>query len=75
VDLQRLILNKIRIWWRPIICLAMAGIAVVHGIFVPLYLLLCKSQYFSDLMGLSALLTTIVAAFAVREWGKHKGND
>ena len=69
------VLFQIRRWWRPLTCVALAATMFVHGIIVPMYLLLCKNQYFSDLTGLSMLVTAVAAAFAVREWGKIKGNE
>ena len=46
----------------------------VHGVIVPLYVLLKTGQMPStDLTGLSLLVTAIAGAFAVREWGKIKG--
>lgn len=69
------VLTQIRKWWRPITCVAIAATMFVHGVIVPIYLLMCKNQYFSDLVGLAALVTAIAGAFAVREWGKMKGNE
>lgn len=66
-------LTRIRKWWRPLACVAIAMTMFVHGILVPVFLLFYKNQYFSDLTGLAALITAITAAFAVREWGKAKG--
>lgn len=59
----------IRKWWRPLTCLAIAGSMFVHGIILPL-----TTKSYPDLTGLAALVTAVTAAFAVREWGKAKGN-
>ena len=69
------VLERIRKWWRPLTCVAIAITMFVHGIVVPLFLLFFRNQYFSDMTGLAALITAIAAAFAVREWGKIKGNE
>lgn len=68
------VLRQIRKWWRPLTCLAIMITMFVHGVFIPL-MVLAKGQVFTDLMGLSALVTAVAAAFAVREWGKTRGNE
>lgn len=62
-------LGFIRRWWRPITCVWLAGTMAVHGVILPL---LGKD---TDLTGLSLLVTATAGAFAVREWGKAKGNE
>lgn len=62
-------LNLIRRWWRPVTCIWIAGTMAVHGVVLPL---MGKE---TDLSGLSLLVTAIAGAFAVREWGKVKGNE
>lgn len=61
-------LNLIRKWWRPITCIAMAGSVYVHGVYLPM-----ETLQPADLVGLTGLITAVVGAFAVREWGKVKG--
>jgi len=75
LNIETTVLSKIRRWWRPLTCIAIGASVFVHGVIVPMYLLLCKNQYFSDLTGLAALITSVAAAFAVREWGKVRGGD
>lgn len=65
----------IRKWWRPITCLGIAGTMFVHGIIIPMYRLIHNNDTATDLSGLSLLITAIASAFAVREWGKAKGNE
>lgn len=66
----------IRKWWRPVTCIWIAGTMAVHGVVIPLYMLLRHDQMpTTDLTGLSLLVTAIAGAFAVREWGKIKGVD
>lgn len=55
-------------WWRPFCCLGFVATIWTQGVVLPLLNLTSP-----DLTGLSLLVTSIVAAFAVREWGKHKG--
>ncbi len=59
----------IRKWWRPVTCVWFAITMAVHGAILPLM------GRPVDLPGLSLLVSAIVAAFAVREWGKMKGNE
>lgn len=63
-------LQFIRKWWRPIAALAIAGTLIVNGIVIPL-----MNKTVADLTGLAALVTAVAGAFAVREWGKTRGND
>lgn len=65
---SNLLLRAVRKWWRPITCIAMAGSVYVHGVYLPM-----KTLQPADLIGLTGLITAVVAAFAVREWGKSKG--
>jgi hypothetical protein len=43
---------------------------IVHGVVLPIMI-----RSHPDLTGLAALVTACAAAFAVREWGKCKGNE
>jgi len=64
-----------RKWWRPVTCMWIAGTMAVHGVVAPLYMLFARGEAPSDMTGLSLLVTSVAAAFAVREWGKIKGAD
>jgi hypothetical protein len=66
--LSNAILKLIRKWWRPVTCIAMAGSVYVHGVYLPM-----KTLEPADLVGLTGLITAVVAVFAVREWGKVRG--
>ena len=57
-------------WWRPVTCIWLSGTMFVHGIFLPLARFFTNGEINTDLLALSALVTSITAAFAVREWGK-----
>lgn len=69
------ILERLRKWWRPLTCVTIGLTVFIHGILAPVFLLFFRNQYFSDMTGLAALITAVSAVFAVREWGKTKGND
>lgn len=71
---EKTALCVIRKWWRPMTCIWIALTMAVHGVVVPLYMLIAKNEMpNTDLTGLSLLVTAIAGAFAVREWGKIKG--
>lgn len=70
---EKVCLCVIRKWWRPITCIWIAATMAVHGVIVPLYVLLKQGQAPTDLAALAALVSAVAAAFAVREWGKVKG--
>lgn len=65
----------IRKWWRPLTCVWIAGTMAVHGVVLPVLVYLKAGETPTDLSGLSLLVTSIAAAFAVREYGKVKGVD
>jgi len=46
----------------------MAGSVIIHGIYLPL-----STGVSADLIGLTGLITAVVAGFAIREYGKLKG--
>lgn len=73
MSLEVRLLNRIRRWWRPITCVGIAGTMAVHGVILPLWMLIYQHAMPTDLIGLSALVTATAGAFAVREWGKIKG--
>lgn len=68
-------LQKVRKWWRPLTCLAITGTMFVQGMIIPLYNTFHHTGVVTDLNSLSLLITAIAGTFAVREWGKAKGND
>lgn len=60
----------IRVWWRPVSCVGIAGGVIVNAIYLPL-----TSGLPLEPMGFAAIITACSTAFAVREWGKIKGAD
>ena len=73
MSLEKRILGIIRRWWRPATCIWIAGTMAVHGVAIPIVMLIAHGQMPTDLTGLSLLVTATAAAFAVREYGKVKG--
>jgi len=59
----------IRVWWRPVSCIGIAGGVIVNAIWLPL-----TSGLPLEPMGFAAIITACSTAFAVREWGKIKGS-
>lgn len=73
--LEGVVLCAIRKWWRPITCVWLSLTMLVHGVVLPFWRFIQTGEMSTDLMALSALVTAVTAAFAVREWGKAQGND
>jgi hypothetical protein len=69
-DVEKGILERIRVWWRPVACIGIAGGVVIHGVVLPLW-----KQESLDLMGWAAVITACSTAFAVRTWEKLKQDD
>lgn len=65
---QETALCLVRKWWRPVTCIGIAGGALVNLIVIPL-----ATWTVPDMTAAAAYVTAATAAFAVREWGKHKG--
>ena len=61
--------------WRPLTGIFIALTMFVHGVFIPVYNAMNGVATPTDLISLSALITAIAGTFAVREWGKSKGNE
>ena len=70
VDLEKALLERVRVWWRPVSCIGIAGGVVIHGIVLPLI-----RQESLDLMGWAAVITACSTAFAVRTWEKLNASD
>lgn len=68
--LERAILERIRVWWRPVTCVAIAAAVIVNAIVLPLL----RNEPIS-LTDLAATIASCATIFAVREWGKVKGAD
>ncbi len=59
-----------RNWWRPLSCIGFVGGVWVNLIIIPL-----AKWEVPDMAEAAAFVTAVVAAFAVREWGKSQGNS
>lgn len=66
-ELEAAFLERVRVWWRPVTCVGIAGGVVIHGIVIPL-----SRQESLDLIGWAAVITACSSAFAVRTWEKLK---
>lgn len=69
-DLEKTLLERVRVWWRPVSCIGIAGGVVIHGIVLPL-----MRQESLDLMGWAAVITACSTAFAVRTWEKLNASE
>lgn len=68
--LQETLLGIVQKWWRPLTCLGLCGSVFVNMILIPL-----KKGIPIEFVPASTFVTAIVAAFAVREWGKMNGSS
>lgn len=69
-NIEKGVLERIRVWWRPVTCIGIAGGVVIHGIVLPLW-----RQESLDLMGWAAVITACSTAFAVRTWEKLNASE
>lgn len=69
-DLERLVRDRIRVWWRPATCVGIAGGVFINAVILPLV-----KQEPMDLSGFAQVIAACATIFAVREWGKIKGVD
>lgn len=60
----------VRVWWRPLTCLGIAGGVIVNGVIIPII-----TRQSIDLTGFAAVIASCATVFAVREWGKINGAD
>lgn len=70
LNAEKFLLNKIRVWWRPVSCIGIAAGVFVNAIYIPL-----KSGVPLEPTGFAAIIASLATVFAVREWGKIKGVD
>lgn len=69
-DIEAKVRKLIRVWWRPVTCVGIAGGVIVNGVVMPL---IRKEPI--DLTGFAAVIAACSTAFAVREWGKINGAE
>ena len=68
------LLQTVRSWWRPLTCVWISLTVLTNGVVIPLYNMIEKTGTATDMTALSLLVTAVTGSFAVREWGKTKGN-
>lgn len=69
-DLEQAVLERIRVWWRPVTCVGIAVAVFVNAVILPLI----RKEPIS-LTDLAATIASCATIFAVREWGKINGAD
>lgn len=69
-DFEKATRNFVRVWWRPVTCIGIAGGVVVNGVVMPLV-----RWEPIDLTGWAAVIASCATVFAIREWGKINGAD
>lgn len=67
---QDIILNILRVWWRPIASIGLAVATWVNLVLIPLV-----KWEVPDLAAAAAFVTALTAAFAVRAWEKWQGSE
>lgn len=67
-QLEAALLERVRIWWRPVTCIGIAAGVIVNAVVLPI--INSESISLTDLAATIAACSTI---FAVREWGKING--
>lgn len=68
--LEKALLERVRVWWRPVTCIGIAAGVIVNAVALPMM----NSQPIS-LTDLAATIASCATIFAVREWGKINGAD
>lgn len=69
-QIEQKLRELVRVWWRPITCIGIAGGVIVNAIALPLI----NSEPIS-LTDLAATIASCATIFAVREWGKINGAE
>lgn len=68
--LEKALLERVRVWWRPVTCVGIAVGVIVNAVILPM---MTKSPI--SLTDLAATIASCATIFAVREWGKINGAD
>lgn len=69
-ELEAAMLERVRVWWRPVTCVGIAVGVIVNAVVLPMT---TKSSI--SLTDLAATIASCATIFAVREWGKINGAD
>lgn len=67
-ELEAALLERVRVWWRPVTCIGIAVGVIVNAVVLPM---ITKSPI--SLTDLAATIASCATIFAVREWGKING--
>ena len=68
--LEKALLERVRVWWRPVTCVGIACGVIVNAVLLPIV----NSEPIS-LTDLAATIASCATIFAVREWGKINGAE
>lgn len=68
--IEKALLERIRVWWRPVTCIGIAAGVIINAVVLPLM----RREPIS-LTDLAATIASCATIFAVREWGKINGAD
>ena len=69
-ELEAALLERVRVWWRPVTCVGIAVGVIVNAVALPM---MTRSPI--SLTDLAATIAACATIFAVREWGKINGAD
>lgn len=69
-ELEKALLERVRVWWRPVTCVGIAVGVIVNAVILPLI----RKEPIS-LTDLAATIASCATIFAVREWGKINGAE
>lgn len=67
-DLEKSLLERVRVWWRPVACIGIAGGVVLNAVVLP-----AITGEPINMTDFAATIAACSTAFAVREWGKING--
>ena len=69
-ELEAALLERVRVWWRPVTCIGIAVGVIVNAVVLPM---ITKAPI--SLTDMAATIAACATIFAVREWGKINGAD
>jgi hypothetical protein len=69
-ELEAVLLERVRVWWRPVTCVGIAVGVIVNAVALPI-----MTRAPISLTDLAATIAACATIFAVREWGKIHGAD
>jgi hypothetical protein len=69
-ELEAALLERVRVWWRPVTCVGISCGVIVNAVALPI-----ATKQPISLTDLAATIAACATIFAVREWGKINGAD